>query len=412
MATEYLPRLIDADLRALFEELPALMVVGPRATGKTTTAQQMAASLVRLDQPAEAAAFNADPDAALATMAEPVLLDEWQAVPSVLGAVKRAVDAEPRPGRFLLIGSVRADLQAETWPGTGRVIRRSMYGLTERELVGRTDGPTFLDRLATNDLARLAPPPSPPDLSGYVDLALAGGYPEPVLRLSGRARVAWAEGYLDQLLTRDAATASGRRPLQLRRYFEALALNTAGVVEHKTLYDAAQINRLTADAYDSLLADLFVVDAVPAWLTNRLSRLTKASKRYVVDPSLVAAALRLDRTAVLRDGDLLGRLIDTYVAAQLRPELELSSPGARLHHLREKNGRHEIDLLAELAAHRVIAIEVKASAAPGGGDARHLTWLRDQLDDRFVAGAVLHTGPRAFSLDDRIYALPIASIWS
>jgi hypothetical protein len=410
METNYVPRLLDEQLRALFAELPAIMLVGPRAAGKTTTAAQLAKGIVRLDRPAEAAAFEADPDVALAAMTEPVLLDEWQAVPSVLGAVKRAVDTDPRPGRFLLTGSVRADLDAETWPGTGRVVRLSMFSLTQRELVGRATGETFVERLAANDPSRLAPS-SPPDLAGYLDLALAGGYPEAVLRLSGAARAAWLDGYLDQLLTRDAAGATGRSPSQLARYFEAIALNTAGIVDHKTLYDAAGINRLTAVAYDSLLAGLYVVDEVPAWLTNRLSRLAKISKRYVVDPSLVASSLGLDRDALLRDGDLMGRMLDTFVAAQLRPELEVGASRARLYHLREKNGRHEVDLLAELGAHRVVGVEVKASAAPDRDDAKHLIWLRDQLDDRFAAGAVLHTGPGTFAIDNRVYAVPIATIW-
>lgn len=183
------------------------------------------------------------------------------------------------------------------------------------------------------------------------------------------------------------------------------------IAQHKTLYDAARIDRRTAVAYDALLAALFVVEEVPAWLTNRLPRLVKTPKRYVVDPSLISGALRLDRTAVLRDGDLIGRLLDTFVAAQLRPELVVSTNRPRLYHLREKNGRHEVDLLPELGAHRVLAIEVKSSAAPTRDDSRHLAWLRDQLGDRFVAGAVLHTGPRPFLLDDRIHALPIASLW-
>lgn len=371
---------------------------------------QLADSVVRLDRPAEAAAFMADPDAALAAQREPVLLDEWQAAPGVLGAVKRAVDAEPRGGRFLLTGSVRADLQAETWPGTGRLVRLPIFGLTQRELVGRATDEPFLDRLEAG--TAIDQRASAPDLSGYVDLALAGGFPEPALRLSGTARTAWTDSYLEQLLTRDVASLTGRRPSHLRRYFEAVAVNSAGVVEHKTIYDAAGIDRLTAVAYDALLADLFVVETAPAWFTNRLSRLTKTGKRYVVDPSLVGAALRLDRRGILRDGNLLGRLLDTFVAAQLRPELAVSANRPRLYHLREKNGRREIDLVAELGAERVVAFEVKATAAPRAADAAHLSWLRDQVGDRFVAGVLFHTGPSGFALGDRIHALPIASIWA
>jgi hypothetical protein len=144
-----------------------------------------------------------------------------------------------------------------------------MYGLCRREITGNIAGPTFVDRLADNDPSGLSPASPSPDLAGYVDLALQGGYPQAALQLSDDARIAWTSGYIDQLLTRDAAGTTGRTPHRLRRYFEALALNTAGVVEHKTLYDAADIDRQTAVAYDSLLV-LFVVAEPPAWQTNRL----------------------------------------------------------------------------------------------------------------------------------------------
>ncbi len=411
MSQEYITRLADDVLPDLVGALPAILIVGPRATGKTTTARQYVRSEVRLDRPAEAAAFAADPDAALRLLEEPVLLDEWQAVPEVLGAVKRAVDDDSRPGRFLLTGSVRADLDVATWPGTGRVVRVPMFGLTMRELSSSASGLGFIDALATGDLDMLTPPTPTMDLPGYVEIALRGGFPDVVLRLHDTERTAWLDSYLDQLLTRDAASISGRDPARLARYFEALALNSAGLVEDKTLYEAADIDRKTAVAYERLLINLLVLDIVPTWLTNRLSRLVKSPKRYIVDPSLIGAALRLDVRAVMHDGDLLGRLLDTFVASQIRPEAALNSKRPRLYHLRDKNGRHEIDLLAELGADRVVAIEVKATAAPNRSDARHLTWLREQLGDRFLAGAILHTGPRSFALDTQIFAVPIAAIW-
>jgi uncharacterized protein len=166
-----------------------------------------------------------------------------------------------------------------------------------------------------------------------------------------------------------------------------------------------------ASAYERLLTSLFVLETLPAWSTNRLSRITRTGKRYLVDTSLVAAALDLDERAVLRDGDLLGRMIDTFVLAQIRPEVALTSLRSRLYHLRTRDARHEIDLIAELAGGDVIAIEIKSSAAPKRDDARHLEWLRDQLGDRFLAGAVLHTGPRPFQLAERIFALPICTLW-
>jgi hypothetical protein len=84
----------------------------------------------------------------------------------------------------------------------------------------------------------------------------------------------------------------------------------------------------------------------------------------------------------------------------------------RLYHVRQEQGRFEIDLLAELGGGRFIAIEVKADAAPSSESSRHLVGLRDRFGDSFVAGIVLHTGPRVYALGDRIVAAPISSIWA
>jgi predicted AAA+ superfamily ATPase len=407
----YRTRLVDPLLDELLAQLSALMVIGPRAAGKTTTCSRRAATTVRLDRAAEAAAFEADPDAALRDLPEPVLLDEWQAVPGVLAAVKRAVDAEPRPARFILTGSVRAELENEMWPGTGRLVRQAMFPMTIREQLGRGDGPDFFERLG--DSGGLTVDADPPDLRSYVEMALRGGFPDPALRLSGRPRQAWLESYIEDLLTHDVeALEEGRRDAQrLRRYFEAYALNSAGVTDHRTIYEAAGVNKVTAVAYESLLHSLLVADAVPAWRSNRLKRLIHLPKRYLVDPALITAALRIDEQGAMRDGDMLGRILETFVAAQLRAEIAASPGQPRLHHLRTEQGRHEIDLLVELAGERLIGIEVKATASPGVGDAKHLTWLREELGERFVAGLVLHTGPGLFELGERIVAAPICALW-
>jgi len=408
----YRVRLVDRLLSELVGELPAVLIVGPRAVGKTTTALRIAGSVARLDRDAEAAAFLADPDSALRGLTEPVLLDEWQAVPGVLGAVKRAVDEDPRAGRFLLTGSVRADIEAQTWPGTGRLVRLKMSGLTMREISGNAAGPPVIDRLVERGAADLGLPEQIPDLRGYLEMALSGAFPEPVFRLSAAARERWLDSYIDQLLTRDATQIGRERdPIRLRRYFEALALNTAGVVDDKKLYDAAGINAKTAAAYERLLTNLLVVEAVPAWTTNRLKRLARSAKRYLVDPALAISALRMDVDGVLRDGDLMGRVLDTFVMAQLRAETTVSALRPRLHHLRVEQGRHEVDILLELSGDRVVAIEVKADGAPGPKAAQHLRWLRNELGERFLSGVVLHTGPTTFDLDDRITAVPMCALW-
>jgi predicted AAA+ superfamily ATPase len=410
----YLSRLVDPLLDELVADHPAVLIVGPRACGKTTTAQRHTVGRLRLDRPAEARAALADPDATLGLGPFPLLVDEWQVVPEVLGAVKRAVDGSPAPGRFVLTGSAQADLAAEGWPATGRVIRITMYGLAERELEGGVDRSPFLDRLVDGGPDALSVPAGPVDLRDYVARALRGGFPEPALSGGERARRRWYASYIDQVVNRDIPLAGGvRDPVRLRRYLQAVAASTGGMPTVKTLTDAVGLDYATATSYDGLLEHLLITERLPAWSTNRLNRLVRLPKRHLVDPALAGPLLGVDVRGALRDGDLLGRLLDSFVAAQMRADIVVSElPTPRLYHARDANGRHEVDLLVELADGRVVGFEVKADAAPGADAGRHLRWLRDALGDRFVAGVVLHTGPRPFRFPDGILALPISALWA
>lgn len=158
------------------------------------------------------------------------------------------------------------------------------------------------------------------------------------------------------MITRDVpAVASRRDPELLRRYLSVLAVNTAGIA---------------------------------------------------------AAVLGLGKDAILYGPDMLGRLPDTFVAAQLRAELAASSNDQRLYHLREEQGRREVDQLIETAGGQLIGIEVKAAATASASDARHLAWLRHKTGDAFAAGIILHAGPHVFPVSDRIIAAPVSALWS
>jgi len=174
----------------------------------------------------------------------------------------------------------------------------------------------------------------------------------------------------------------------------------------------AHINRATAGSYDELLESVYFSEQVPAWWSDRLTRLTARPKRFLLDTSLMLASLNLNRDGVLRDSAVLGRVLETLVAMQLRPELAVAENTPVMSHLREKAGRREIDFVIEYADSAVAAIEVKATAAPDLSDARHLVWLRDTLSDRFCAGVVLHTGKYTLALNDRIWAAPISTFWA
>jgi len=413
--TSYMPRLIDPLLKTLFQDLPVLNITGPRASGKTTTASRLVTDVVHLDADAVAGLFRADPDAALTRVREPALLDEWQHVSSVLGAVKRTVDTRSEPGRFILTGSADSELTRAQWPGTGRVVDVPLYGLNVREILSRP-GDLFVDRLAQNDPDLFAPAnglTTAPTIVDYVRWAVTGGFPDSVQARSELARSYWLTSYVNHLVQRDVFLLKSRPDTtRLRAYLTALAANTAGVVDHQNLYQAAGITRQTALSYDSILTGLFILDMIPAWWTSHLSRLTQTPKRYLIDPALVPAVLRVNFDGVMRNAALIGRMLDTFVAAQLRGELAASRTQPTMHHLREHAGRREIDIVLEYTQGQVAGIEIKAAGTVDSSDARHLKWLRDELGEDFLCGVVLHTGPGTMTLSDRIYAAPISTLWA
>ena len=411
---DYLPRLLDRVVRDAFDPVdgvPAVLVVGPRGCGKTTTASRHAATTLRLDRPNERGVVTADPDAAIAAGPRPLLLDEWQLAPEVLGAVKRAVDVDFTAGQFVLTGSARADLVTTGWAGTGRVVRLAMWGLTQCELEGRGHEETTLLDVAFDPGAAMPAVTDAPDFRVYVDRALRGGLPQVATADSATKRSRLLDAYVDQLVTRDVETVSPRRnPAMLRTALRAIAASSGGIPAVERLIEATGLDRATIAAYDGVFEALMVTERVPPYLGNRLNRLAKRPKRYVTEPSLLGPLLGVDERTVIRDIDVLGRLLDTYVAAQLRPLVELTAPRARLLHLRDTNGEHEVDLIVEHPDGSVIACEVKATAAPDRSDARHLRWLADRLGPLFRRGIVFHTGPRSFQHDDDIWYLPIAAL--
>ena len=392
----------------------AVMVVGPRAIGKTTSAARLVSQVDRLDVPDVAATYRADPDAALRRAGRPLLLDEWQEVPEVLAAVKRSVDRDRTPGQFLLTGSIRTTTDLSTWAGTGRVVRLPMHPLAEREISGKIQGDDLVTRLCDRWLDAVSSKLPTLDIDAYLGLALRGSFPELAFaERTPRQRRLWLDSYLEDLVSRDVGSIdTSRDPIRLQRYVTALALNLAGQPSDATLFRDAGINAKTAAAYDRALTNLAILDVAPAWASNRLKRLTKAGKRYLVDTALAAAAADVSESEIVHDGDLRSRWFDAFAAMQLRAEVNVSSPRRVLHHLRVEGGRHEVDLVIDLGRGRLFGVECKAGTAPTREDARHLIWLRDELGKNFAGGVVLHSGQAVVELDDRIAAIPLSAVWS
>lgn len=417
----YVQRVVDGELDTLLEALPALSIEGPKAVGKTQTAARRAATIYPLDEPAQRALLSADPDR-LVRGTSPILIDEWQRLPESWDLVRRAVDQNHQPARFLLTGSA-SPLQQPTHSGAGRIatIRMRPMTLFERGVAS-----------PTVSLAELLSGTRPPirgetsvTLETYVAEIVASGFPG-LRHLTGRARRAQLDGYIQRIVERDFEDSGHRirNPAALRRWMTAYAAATATSASYETIRDAAtggeadKLAKTTTRPYRDTLERLWIIDAIPAWqpVRNPITRLTSPPKHHLADPALAARLLGADVDALLegaslgpsipRDGTLLGHLFESLVTLDVRVFAQAAEATAS--HLRTRGELHEIDLIVERGDHRVVAIEIKLKQRVDDHDVKHLRWLADAIGDELLDAVVITTGPAAYRRPDGIAVVPAA----
>lgn len=414
----YLPRIADAELDRLLDGLAAVAIEGPRAVGKTVTAERRAATVYRLDNPGEREIAQADPSLLLAGE-RPILIDEWQRLPESFDRVRRAVDDGAEPASFLLTGSA-TPTNLPTHSGAGRIVRVRLRPMTLAERGG--ERPTVsLARLLAGGRSAVEGR-TEMTLEHYVDEILGSGFPG-IRPLRTDLQRAQLDGYLDRIVDRDFDELDHRvrRPATLRRWMAAYAAATATTASFEKIRDAATSDlaetpaRTTVQPYREVLEQLWVLDPVEAWLPtgNRLRRLASPPKHHLADPALASRLLGVDADTLLRgrqagpsiprDGTLLGALFESLVTLCVR--VYAQGAQARIAHLRTWRGEHEVDLIVE-RGQSIVALEVKLGAVATDQDVQHLLWLREQLGDDLTDAVVVTTGPAAYRRPDGIAVVP------
>jgi uncharacterized protein len=416
----YQLRAVDQELDELFGGLPAISLEGPKGVGKTATAQRRAATVFAMDDATQRELLTADPQR-LDRAPAPVLVDEWQREPAVWDFVRRSVDRNPAPARFLLTGSA-TPTSAPTHSGAGRIVQLRMrpMSLAERAVAEPT---VSLGELLTGRRPAVGGGTAL-NLVDYAEEIVRSGFPA-IRQLPPRPRRAQLDGYLNRIVERDFPEQGHlvRRPDTLRGWLAAYAAATATTSSYNAILDAAtpgETNKpakTTTTVYRDVLSQLWLLDPVPGWLPSRsaFSRLGAAPKHHLADPALAARLLGVDVPALLDDsgpdapvrrpGPLLGALFESLVTLSVRVYAQAAE--ATVHHLRTWDSRHEVDLIIQRADQRVVALEVKLSPSVSDEDVRHLTWLRGQLGDDLLDAAVITTGSEAYRRADGIAVIPL-----
>ena len=414
----YVRRVVDAEMRSALTTMPAVVVEGPRACGKTWTGRRFANSAVYLDDRVSAALDAGMDPASILDGAPPRLLDEWQLAPGVWNPMRRACDARAMTGQFILTGSADPPDDITRHSGAGRIIRVRMRPMSLYES-GESDGSVSLGALLDGEGCAAADAGAA--LGDVLELACRGGWPQtrhadPVT--AGDA----SRAYLDEISRTDVSRVDGteRDPTRIRRLLVSLARNVATEVRHTVLAadtaaaGEAPLERRTVADYLAALARLFVVEEVPAWRPHLASRAQarRSPKIHLADPSLTAAALGAGADGLMRDLGFAGRLFESMTIRDL--QVYARANRGSLSHYRDSDNL-EVDLIIQQPDGTWAAAEVKlGGTAAIDRAARTLLRLHDKLDRARTGDPaklmVITAGGYAYERPDGVCVVPITAL--
>lgn len=408
---EVLRRRAEPLVREALSDTRVVLINGSRQCGKSTLAavatQSLGAEWRSLDSATWRQAAINDPTEFVSGRG-PMVIDEVQRAPDLLLAIKETVDADPRPGRFLLTGSARL-LGLKQVPDAlpGRMETLELWPLSQGEIDKRpTEG--FVDAVFTQgaDFAHT----SAETRAGYVMRLTRGGFPEAVARTE-RRRQRFLDQYVSDLINRDVLqVAEIERALDLRRLLRLLAARSGQLLVPGNLANDLTITAPTVRRYLDLLEEVFLIKRVPAWSRNLSRRAVGTPKIAFVDSGVASNLLGYDAAGLQRLDSPLGGLLEGFVAMELARQLTWSHERAELFHYRTRD-QIEVDIVLENRQGKVIAIDVKAASTVRADDFRGINHLANHLGSDLVAGIVLYTGAATVPFGPRRRAVPIAALW-
>ncbi len=404
-------RLAEDRANEALKDTPVVLIVGPRRVGKTTLVRNMEVqdrTYITLDDQTVLEAARADPIGFVRVLGQNATIDEVQRAPELILAIKRTVDEDYRPGRFLLTGSANVlTLPRVADSLAGRVETIRMLPLSRSEIDGVT--PSFLDQVFEG---RLNPATDATLGDDLVRLVLLGGFPEVIARESERRQQDWARAYLTSVLTRDLRDISDIEKLtELPRFVRFLAEHSGQLVNHSKFGSSINVSNKTGQRYLGLLEQVFLVSTLRPWYTNAVKRIVKTAKLHFVDTCLLATARRLTFDKVKADRGLFGALLESFVFAEILKLVAASERHVEPYHFRDRQ-LHEVDIVLERDDGMIVGIEVKAAATVRSADFGGLRALSKACGDRFAFGVVLYDSADIVPFGDRLAATPICSLWA
>lgn len=406
----HIPRLLARRLREALRDTPAVLIHGPRQSGKTTLAREVGESrgyrYVSFDDDATRAAARSDPVGFVGRLPAKSVLDEVQRVPEIFTSLKAAIDARRTPGRFILTGSanvLRVPNLADSLAGRMGILR--LHPLAQCEIAGAQ--PRFLDDLLRG---RFRTGLAEPLGAGLARRIADGGYPAALALRAPARRRAWYRDYVDTQIQRDIRDLARMRSFDtLPKLLRLAAEHTARLINVADLAAPFELTRQTIHDHTVLLERVFLVERLPPWHVNQLSRLVKRPKLHLGDTGIACALRGLDAERLEADRMALGAMLETFVLQELRRQASWRRDPIDFFHFRDRDD-FEVDIVLE-GDGAVAGIEVKAAATVRHSDLRGLRKLQIAAGKRFSAGVVLYDGAATINFGDALFAVPVRRLW-
>ena len=405
----------EAAVRLALTDTRIVAIVGPRQSGKTTLARRIAEddgrAFVSLDDEQFRRFAQADP-AGFVRDLQRATIDEIQRAPGLILALKKEVDEDPEPGRYLITGSV--DLFQRTTSGAispdslaGRVETIELLPFSQAEIAGAAS-PRFIERAFAGDFPTLEETGPTTDL---IERVVCGGYPAALGRAAPSRRRSWLRAYARALAERDVSEIApvGKRD-EMARLIDHAAVLAGQLLNMSGLGTRLGVDGKTVDRWLVLLERMFLIRRVRAWHSSRLKRLVRTPKLHFLDSGLLAALLRTDAADIERHRQRLGPLLECFVHGEIAKAIALSDEMTTVSHYRDKDGV-EVDLVLERSGDAIVGIEIKANATAHPRDFHGLRRLKETTGDRFACGIVLHDGDRIQRTAPGLYTMPIKMLW-
>ena len=410
--SDFYPRFLHQRILEALEDSPVVLIHGPRQCGKTTLAKlvgdERGYTYITFDDDSQRAAAQYDPVGYVDDLPVFAVLDEVQRVPGLFTSLKRTVDKDRRPGRFILTGSANILLLptlADSLAGRMELLR--LHPLCQAEL--RRIKPAFIDQALAAEFK--------PGVSGnrlgqrLAEIVVAGGYPAALARSTSGRRSVWYRNYAETIIQRDIRDIAHINAMHaLPRLLSLTAAQTSCLTNITEIAAPFQISRTTVRDYLTLLSQIFLVDELPCWQSNLSNRVLKTPKLHIGDTGLACALLGKTADSAWADRSFFGKLLETFIFHELRRLAVLRDTPITFYHYRDKD-KIEVDIVMELADH-VVGIEVKASSTIVESDFKGLRKLREISRSNFASGVLLYDGDATIGFGDRLYAVPISQLWS